>query len=192
MTHQLAIPHSYSNSFFEGVIDNPTVGTAIVGAVNVAATYVALLVMETTDRRSLLIMSSGGMMACSIIIVLSLLGYFGNFIALGAVNLYVVFFELGLGPIPWLIVPELFNAKYVALAMSTATQINWVFNFVVGLVYPFMQEALGPYSFGPFAGFLLLTLLYTVFFLPETRGKTPTEIYAELAAKRPLKELHVH
>ena len=127
-------------------------------------------------------------MACSVVLVFSLLGYLSNMIALCAVNLYVIFFELGLGPIPWLLVPELF-AKHVALAMSTATQINWVFNFVVGLVYPTMQEVLGPYSFGPFAGFLLITLLYTVFFLPETRGKTPTELYAELAAKRPLKEI---
>ena len=165
---------SYSNSFFEGVIDNPTVGTAIVGAVNVGATYVALLVMETTDRRSLLVVSSGGMMVCSIVLIFSLLGYLSNMVALAAVNLYVIFFELGLGPIPWLIVPELFDAKYVALAMSTATQINWVFNFLVGLVYPFLQEALGPYSFGPFAVFLLLTLLYSALILPETRGKTPT------------------
>ena len=155
-----------------------------------AATYVALLVMETTDRRTLLILSSGGMMVCSVVLVLSLLGYIsGSIIALGAVNLYVVFFELGLGPVPWLIVPELFDAKFVALAMSTATQINWVCNFLVGLIYPFMQASLGPYSFGPFAVFLFMTLLYTIFYLPETRGKSPSEIYAELAVKRPLKEI---
>ena len=51
--------------------------------------------MESTDRRILLILSSGGMMACSIVLILSLLGYLSNIIALGAVNLYVIFFELG-------------------------------------------------------------------------------------------------
>jgi hypothetical protein len=35
----------YSASFFEGVIDNPLVGTTIVGAVNVLATYMALLLI---------------------------------------------------------------------------------------------------------------------------------------------------
>lgn len=37
--------------FFEGVIENPLMGTTIVGGVNVAATYVALLLMESSNRR---------------------------------------------------------------------------------------------------------------------------------------------
>ena len=74
---------------------------------NVLAVYAALLLMDKCGRRSLILWSSGGMFFSCVVIVLSLLGYFSNILALVAVNVYVTFFELGLGPIPWLIVAEM-------------------------------------------------------------------------------------
>jgi MFS transporter, SP family, solute carrier family 2 (facilitated glucose transporter), member 3 len=84
----------YSTSFFEGIIDNPLVGTTIVGAVNVLATWLVLLLMDRCGRRTLILWSSGGMFISCIVIVLSLLGFFGNITALVAVNAYVAFFEV--------------------------------------------------------------------------------------------------
>lgn len=104
----------YSTAFFEGVIDDPLLGTTIVGAVNVLATYGALLLMDKVGRKTLILVSSAGMMLSCVVIVLSLLDVFGHILALVAVNVYVIFFEFGLGPIPWLIVAEMFEAKYVA------------------------------------------------------------------------------
>ena len=88
----------YSTMFFEGVIDNPQLGTTIVGGINVVATYVALLLMENTNRRTLILWSAGGMLISSIALVLSLLGYFSKMASLFFVIAYVSFFEIGLGP----------------------------------------------------------------------------------------------
>ena len=101
----------YSTSFFEGVIDNPLVGTTIVGGVNVLATYAVLFLMDRCGRKTLILWSSGGMFVSCIVIVLSLLGFFNNMTALVAVNVYVIFFSFGLGPIPWLICSEMFDGK---------------------------------------------------------------------------------
>lgn len=173
----------YSTSFFEGVIDNPLLGTTIVGGVNVVATYAALLLMDRCGRKTLILWSSGGMFVACIFIVLSLVGVFSNMVALLAVNVYVIFFELGLGPVPWLIVAEMFDAKYVATAMSTSSQVNWACNFVVGLGFPYMNQYLGPYSFVPFAIVLAFIFVYTVFVLPETQGTTPEELAAEMVRR---------
>lgn len=173
----------YSNMFFDGVIDDPLVGTTLVAAVNVAATYVALLLMDSCGRRTLLLWSSGGMFVCCIVLVLSLLHVFPNIVALGAVNMYVSFFEIGLGPIPWLIVAEMFDAKYVSVAMSVACQVNWSCNIIVGLVFPFLNDYLGPYSFIPFATVLLGTFMFVYVWLPETHGTTPEELQAALVKK---------
>lgn len=86
----------YSTSFFEGVIDNPLVGTTIVGAVNVAATWAVLFMMDSYGRKTLILWSSAGMFISCIFIVLSLLGYFNHIIAVFAVNSYVAFFEVRL------------------------------------------------------------------------------------------------
>lgn len=172
----------FSNSFFEGVIDNPLVGTTIVGAVNVLATYAALLLMDSSGRRTLILWSAGGMLASCIVLTMALLGYLNNILALVAVNVYVIFFEIGLGPIPWLIVAEMFDAKYVAVAMSACSQLNWACNFIVGLCFPFINEFLGPYSFMPFAAVLLATFVFAWTILPETQGTTPEELAVEIAS----------
>mmetsp|Transcript_16787 Transcript_16787/g.30486 ORF Transcript_16787/g.30486 Transcript_16787/m.30486 type:complete len:668 (-) Transcript_16787:260-2263(-) len=173
----------YSGLFFDGVIDNPLVGTTIVGAINVLACYIALLLMDRCGRRTLIMWSSAGMFCSCVVIVLALLGYFSKMVAIGAVASYVSFFEIGLGPIPWLIVAEMFEGKYVTVAMSISCQLNWSCNFFVGLLFPYVNESLGPYSFGPFAVVLLLTFLYAWIWLPETQGTTPAELQAALVKK---------
>lgn len=173
----------YSTSFFEGVIPNPLIGTTLVGGVNVLATYAALLLMDSCGRRTLLLWSCAGMLFSCVVIVASLLGYFSNITALSAVVTYVIFFEIGLGPIPWLIVAEMFDAKYVATAMSASSQLNWFFNFLVGLIFPYLHKYLGPYSFAPFATVLFLGLTFTAIWLPETHGTTPEELQAQLIKK---------
>ena len=70
-------------------------GTTIVGAVNVLATYAVLLLMDRCGRRTLILWSSGVMFLSCCLICAALLGYFGNIVALLAVNIYVIFFEFG-------------------------------------------------------------------------------------------------
>lgn len=173
----------YSTAIFDGVISNPLIGTTLVGAVNVVATYIALLLMDACGRRTLLLWSSGGMFLSCIVLVLALMKYLSNTYALLAVMVYVTFFEIGLGPIPWLIVAEMFDAKYVALAMSASCQVNWVCNFLVGLIFPYLNKYLGPYSFVPFATVLLLGFIFCAVWLPETQGTTPEELQAMLVEK---------
>lgn len=180
----------YSGIFFDGVIENPLVGTTIIGAVNVLATYLALLLMDRCGRRTLIMWSTAGMFLSCVMIVLSLLDYFNQTVALGAVASYVSFFEIGLGPIPWLIVAEMFDGKYISSAMSVSSQLNWTCNFFVGLLFPYLNESLGPYSFAPFAIVLLLTFIYAWIWLPETAGTTPAELQAELVKKNALVTYH--
>jgi len=174
----------YSGLFFDGVLDDPLVGTTIIGAINVLATFVALLLMDKCGRRTLIMWSAGGMFISCIIIVMSLLGYFSsNYVALFGVGAYVSFFEIGLGPIPWLIVAEMFDGKYVTAAMTVSSQVNWTCNFFVGLLFPYLNKNLGAFSFVPFAVVILLIFIYSWKYLPETAGTTPAELQAQLVEK---------
>lgn len=166
----------YSTDFFEGVIDSPLLGTSLVGGVNVLATYVALVLMDRSNRRTLLLWSAGGMLVSAACLTFCLLGLFSKIASLFFVVAFVSFFEIGLGPIPWLIVAEMFEAKYVATAMSVSCQVNWACNFIVGLVFPYLQKGLGPFSFVPFAVVLIITIIFVIWQLPETKGTTPDEL----------------
>ena len=74
----------------------------------------------------------------------------------------------------------MFEGKYVAVAMSISSQVNWACNFIVGLVFPFFVQYLGPYSFVPFALVLAGCFIYTATILPETQGTTPEQLAAEM------------
>jgi SP family facilitated glucose transporter-like MFS transporter 3 len=103
----------YSSAFFADTLNDPQLGSALVAFVNVLATYVALRLMDGTARRTLLLVSSGGMLVSTAFIIVGLQGWLPSWVPLLGVMLFVSFFEIGLGPIPWLIVAEMFDAKYV-------------------------------------------------------------------------------
>ena len=173
----------YSTSWFEGIVPEPLLGTLSIGVINVISTYAAFLVMDRVGRRTLLLWSAIGMFLSCIVITLAQCGVLSKMVALIAVNIYVISFELGLGPIPFLIGSEMFEAKYVVVAMSTSCQVNWICNACVGKFFPAMATALGPYSFVPFAFVLLLAILFFMFIMPETKECTIEEIMERLVNK---------
>lgn len=176
----------YANSFFKNVgLQDPLVGTCLVGTINVISTGVALMLMDTAGRRPLLIYSAVGMIVALFVMTLGLLKYlpFANMVSVGGMMCFVWFFEIGLGPIPWLIVAEMFPAKPRATAMSIATMVNWICSFIVGLVFPTLQSELNEFSFVPFATSLVFALVFIVKYVPETKGKTTVEIQYEMSAK---------
>jgi hypothetical protein len=55
------------------------------------------------------------------------------------VNLFVIFFAVGPGPIPWFYVNELFQSNARGNANSLAVLTNWFFTALVGFTFPYMQ-----------------------------------------------------
>ena len=100
-----------SNSFIVGVIDQPLVGTTLVGAVNVVATYVPLELMELTGCVSLMLWGVGGMLISTVVVTLTLMGNIPNIVAVFGVMTSAFFVEIGLAPIPWRTVGEMFDVK---------------------------------------------------------------------------------
>ncbi|KAJ8605644.1 hypothetical protein CTAYLR_000139 [Chrysophaeum taylorii] len=159
----------YSSTFLDGIVDDPLLGTTIVAAVNVAATWVAIVLAADYDlgRKPLLATSAAGMLGACVLVTLALLDLLPKIIALVALVLYVAFFELGLGPIPWSVVADFFESKNVDAAQSLSCQVNWTSNFVVGLVFPTINATLGPLAFLPFAIVLAATLAFVLAKFPQ-------------------------
>jgi len=137
---------------------------------------VATGLMDSVGRRQLMIWSTVGMLLSTAFVLLALYGLVAKPIALVAVMGFVSFFEIGLGPIPWLISAEMFEAKYVASAQSMACQVNWACNFAVGVGFPFMNEALGNATFVPFGGVVFLCMLFVIFRMPETLHTSTSDV----------------
>lgn len=82
------------------------------------------------------------------------------FICILAVLSYVLCYGIGLGPIPYFIGSELFEVGPRPSAMALGSMANWGGNFVVGLSFPAMQDAIGAGSFFIFA---IITIALFIF-----------------------------
>lgn len=122
----------------------------------------------------------GGMAVCSVFMTISLLlkdDYEAmSFVCIVAILVYVAFFEIGPGPIPWFIVAELFSQGPRPAAIAVAGCSNWTSNFLVGMLFPSAAAYLGAYVFIVFAAFLIIFLVFTFFKVPETKGRTFEDI----------------
>uniref|UniRef100_A0A2K6UKI6 Major facilitator superfamily (MFS) profile domain-containing protein n=1 Tax=Saimiri boliviensis boliviensis TaxID=39432 RepID=A0A2K6UKI6_SAIBB len=171
----------YSTGIFKDAgVQEPIYATIGAGVVNTIFTVVSLFLVERAGRRTLHMIGLGGMAFCSLLMTVSLLlkdDYKGmSFVCIGAILVFVAFFEIGPGPIPWFIVAELFSQGPRPAAMAVAGCSNWTSNFLVGLLFPSAAYYLGPYVFIIFTGFLVTFLIFTFFKVPETRGRTFEDI----------------
>lgn len=56
-----------------------------------------------------------------------------------AIFMFVSFFEIGPGPIPWFIVAELFSQGPRPAAIALAGCCNWTCNFIIGMFFPYLE-----------------------------------------------------
>ncbi len=158
--------------------------TAGVGLVNVIMTVVAMRLLDSAGRRALLLWGLAGMIAMLLLLAAGFAVGVGGWVAwitVGGVAAYVGFFAIGLGPVFWLLISEIFPLAVRGRGMSVATVANWGSNFAVTLVFPKMVEALG--SAGTFLIFAVLTigaLLFTWRVVPETKGRSLEEIETQM------------
>ncbi|XP_011804377.1 PREDICTED: solute carrier family 2, facilitated glucose transporter member 2 isoform X2 [Colobus angolensis palliatus] len=174
----------YSTSIFQTAgISKPVYATIGVGAVNMVFTAVSVFLVEKAGRRSLFLIGMSGMFVCAIFmsVGLVLLNKFSwmSYVSMIAIFLFVSFFEIGPGPIPWFMVAEFFSQGPRPAALAIAAFSNWTCNFIVALCFQYIADFCGPYVFFLFAGVLLAFTLFTFFKVPETKGKSFEEIAAE-------------
>ncbi|KAJ1929496.1 Bifunctional purine biosynthesis protein PurH [Tieghemiomyces parasiticus] len=167
----------YSTSTFTSSFGDAAkyVTIGAVGGLGVFVTTASLLLVDRLGRKKLLFTSAAGMALSSTLLVIGTATKAGPLV-LTAVMLFITFFGIGLGPIPWLIVSELFPTNAVGAASSVAIGANYLCNFIIAMVFPKVAEALGNYGFVPYAIIGLVCAVIIFMFVPETKGKSLEEI----------------
>ncbi|OGN70539.1 MAG: hypothetical protein A3G30_06545 [Chlamydiae bacterium RIFCSPLOWO2_12_FULL_49_12] len=157
--------------------------TVGIGIVNVIVTVVAVWILDKAGRRPLLLIGISGM-----VLSLSVLGsafLYQNAwidrIALIALMAYVGFFAISLGPITWVLIAEIFPLRMRAQGMAVAVFVNWGCNYLVSLTFLDLVNIIGSaLTFFLYAVICVAAFLFTLFFIPETKGLTSEEIQKRL------------
>lgn len=157
-----------------------------VGGVNVLLTVVAVWLMDRVGRRPLLLIGTTGMLIGLLTVAAAFLG--GDHLTGSAAVVAIVglmFFQgsfaIGLGPVFWLLIAEIYPLKVRGTAMGIATIANWGADFVVTISFLTLLDAIS--GVGTFLLFAALTLVALVYFkvkVPETKGRSLQEIETDL------------
>jgi MFS transporter, SP family, galactose:H+ symporter len=161
-----------SNSIFYSVF---------IGAINLLMTIVSIRLVDRLGRRILLLVSLAGMAATVAFLGLSFVADLSSAIILACMMLYIVSFAIGMGPVFWVILGEVFPPRKRAEGAAAGSTTNWLSNFVVSLLFLPLVGWIGQgETFFIFAVVSLVGVGFVARWVPETRQRNYLEVAAEL------------
>jgi sugar porter (SP) family MFS transporter len=174
---------------FTGLTADQSVTQALsVGITNVVFTVAAILMLDRVGRRKLLITGTVGLT-----IALAALGAFfasatlrsdASWLAVVALVVFIASFAIGLGPVFWLMISEVFPLRARSQAMAVCTIVNWGVNFLISYFFLSLVSSIGrPATFWIYTGFGVLAVAFFSLRVPETSGRSLEEIEHDLGAK---------
>jgi len=155
-------------------------GAILVNVVQVVMCGVTVLSMNRAGRRFFLILSHIGMGIAGTAMGFAYQYSWDSTSRMIFIMIYLAFFSLGVGPVPWLVCSEIYPAQVREIAMSLSTLVNWLSAFAVTAALAPLQGAIGPQGvFWLFSAVSFFGVVLIYFILPETKDKTLEEIEAE-------------
>lgn len=154
-----------------------------VGLVNVVFTVISMMLIDRVGRRLMLYIGFAGtaLSLSMIAIAVASNGPWVHAVSLAGMLLYIAAFAISIGPLPWLMMSEIFPMDVRPLGMGLASIANWTVNALVVFSFPPLLAALGLASvFASFAAACVAGIVFTWIYVPETSGATLEAIEARL------------
>jgi len=190
----------YANTIFKEA-GMSSYAAVLTGVFKLFATLGSVVLVDKYGRRFLLFVGVGVMLVALVVMTVVFAGYevtdddtsndddisldWKTVTIIIGMFAYIGGYQLGFGPIAWLLISEVFPLEVRGQAVAFAVQNNFAWNLVVSLLYPVLIDEFGT-AFGNdykycagFAIFAVLTLYALLFIyrnVPETKGLSLEEI----------------
>jgi len=161
----------------------------ISGALSIGAVLVSLFLVDKLGRKPILKIGSIGMsISLALVVVAFSTGAFSaenklllsdnmSILALISANLYVVFFNFSWGPVMWVMLGEMFPNQLRGSGLAISGLAQWISNFIITLTFPILLVSTGlAFSYGIYTFFAILSIIFVIKFVHETKGKELEEM----------------
>lgn len=167
--------------------------TIIIGSVLLVSTLLGTFLIDRLGRKILLGISSAFMT-----LMLVALGVFFfllnsdpssvanlDWLPLTSLCVFLIAFSVGYGPVPWLMLSEIYSKDYNAIASPVSGAFNWMLAFAITSTFGYISDAIGigP-TFWIFAGLSLIGFFFSVFVVVETKAKSMADIQRLLSGEK--------
>ncbi|KAJ8919554.1 hypothetical protein NQ315_002176 [Exocentrus adspersus] len=176
----------YSQTIFKetGASLDPDICSIIIGGVQFLSSLVTPLVIDRFGRKKILICSAVGMALSEVPLgVYSFLNDHQidvksvSFLPIVMLTLFIVTYNSGFGPVPWIMLGEVFPSKVKTVSTCTVSSVNWLLAFLITKYFNAVIEAFGVGElFWAFSVCCVLAVVFTQFCVVETKGKSLEEI----------------
>ncbi|WP_018932187.1 sugar porter family MFS transporter [Gracilibacillus lacisalsi] len=172
----------YGPDIFRSVgFENNTefLATSIIGSVQVVFTILAIFLIDKLGRKKLMAIGSS-LMAIFMLLIGSVF-YFepasSGVLLIILIAGFTASFCVSMGPIPWIMIPEIFPNHLRAKAVGIATIFLWGANWAIGQFTPVLINNMGSsFTFWMFAIINVICFIFVMTIVPETKNKTLEEI----------------
>ncbi|XP_055585571.1 facilitated trehalose transporter Tret1-like [Uranotaenia lowii] len=184
----------YAQTIFDktGTGSAAEMSAIILGVFQVVASIVTALLVDRIGRRPTLLTSAMGM--CVAFCGLGTFFYLDNqnssasaslsFLPVVSLVLFVVMFCIGFGPIPWVLIGEMFAPSIKSVGCSIVSSICWLSAFLTVFLFSSYGETIGSHwVFWIFAICCGFAFIFTYMFVLETKGLSLPEIQRRLGQR---------
>lgn len=139
-------------------------------------TVVGMILIDRIGRKGLLILGGSGYVFSLFALALSF--HFGQgWAASICLVLFLLSHAIGQGTVIWVLIAEIFPTAVRGQGQSVGAFTHWTMSAIITLVFPIAVEKTIPeIIFGVFGCFMILHLLWAIFIVPETKGKSLEEL----------------
>lgn len=153
----------------------------ITGSVNLVFTLVAMFTVDRWGRKKLMILGAVGLAITYVFLGAAFYFQLKGIAVLSLVVIAIAIYAMSLAPITWVILSEIFPNRIRGAAMALATFALWAACFILTYTFPLLNASLGAYgTFWVYSVICLVSFVFIMLKLPETKGKSLEDIEKEL------------
>ncbi|MCX2679934.1 sugar porter family MFS transporter [Galbibacter sp. EGI 63066] len=154
--------------------ESSMLSTVGIGIVNLVFTMLGMYLIDRSGRKKLMYIGSIGYIISLFFIGRAFdTGNTGGSIVPVLSFLFIASHAIGQGAVIWVFISEIFPNRIRAYGMSLGSSTHWVFAALITNFFPYFTKSVGPsVIFYFFCGMMVLQLLFVIFLMPETKGKS--------------------
>ncbi|PKA62277.1 Sugar transporter ERD6-like 16 [Apostasia shenzhenica] len=180
-----------SETFVAAGFSSGSLGTILLGSIQVPITLAGAFLMDKSGRRALLMVSATGTFLGTLMAGTSFYlkgqGIFMQWVpmlALSGILVYMAAFSIGMGAVPWVIMSEIFPINIKGTGGSLVTLVNWFGSWLISYTFNFLMNWSASGTFFLFSAASAATVLFVAGMVPETKGKTLEEIQESMSPSK--------
>ncbi len=156
-----------------------------IGVVNLLFTLLGVFLIDRWGRKQLMLIGSiGYIVSLSLVAAAFFLNWGGLWVPI-FLFLFIAAHAIGQGAVIWVYISEVFPNHLRASGQSFGVSVHWILAAIIPAMVPFLFSTIGAGSvFAFFAFMMVLQLLFVIFMMPETKGKSLEQLGTELSFKK--------